>query len=212
LPGERPQWVASGRAVSGGPGWKADIDTSRDVATNVEMNIDLPTLARFLSQPIVAVEVALPTSLNRQWTWGSKVRTNFAAIRTPEGALLFRFGAATDGLLTGIFEDNPYEGYGTEGTLALLPVGDAEGERELLDIRGPMQSHEPLEMVALSDLFPDAGPIYVPDATAFEVSYTQVIRDGAFRFGVSGIRIWSTAASTMIERGSGGVLECSIQS
>jgi hypothetical protein len=67
-------------------------------------------------------------------------------------------------------------------------------------------------MVPLSDLFPDAGAIHVPGATAFEVSYTQLIRDGAFRFDVSGLRIWSAAASTLIERGTGGALECSIQS
>lgn len=209
---QRLQWVAFGWAVFACAGWKAAVDSRGDVATNAEMNIDLPSLARFLSQPIVAVEVALPTSLNRQWAWGPKVRTNFAAIRTGEGTLLFRYGAVSDGLLTGIFDDNPFEGYGIEGTLALLAMGDVEGERKLLDLPRPMQSPESVEMVALNELFPDAGPVYVPDATAFEVSYTQVIRDGAFRFGVSGIRIYSATASTLIERGSGGVLECSVQS
>jgi hypothetical protein len=174
------------------------------------MDIDLPTLARFLSQPIVGIEVALPTSLQRQWPWPSKVRTNFAAIRTDEGALLFHYGLVSDNLLNGIFEDNPFEGYNTTGTLALLTAGDVEGEKRMLALPHPMQSPEPLEMVPLGDLFPDCGAIFVPDATAAEVSYTQIIRDGAFRFDVSGIRIYSAETSTLLERGTGGVLECSV--
>jgi len=168
-------------------------------------------LARFLSQPILAVEVALPTSLNRKWPWPPKVRTNFAAIRTEEGALLFQSGLVSDNLLNDIYDDNPFEGYNPQGTLALLPAGDTEGEKKLLAIRGFTQTPEPLEMVPLSDLFPDAAPIYVPDATAVAVAYTQIIRREAFRFDVSGIRIYSPEASALLERGSGGVLECSIE-
>ena len=175
------------------------------------MDIDLPTLAHFLSQPLVGVEVALPASLHRRWPWPSKVRTNFAAIRTSEGTLLLHFGLVSDSLLDGIFEDNELEGYSTAGALALFATGDAEGEQRLLTRPRPMQSPEPLEMVPLSTLFPDAASIYVPDATAVEVSYAQTIRGGAFRFDVSGVRFYSSEASTIIERGSKGMLECSIE-
>ena len=175
------------------------------------MDIDLPTLARFLSQPIAGVEIALPTSLNRKWPWAAKVRTNFAAIRTEEGTLLIHYALISDSLLDGIYQDNEFEGYNAEGTLTLLAAGDAEGEQKLLALPRPTQSPEPLEMVSLGDLFPETGAIYVPAATAVEVSYTQVIRDEVFRFGVSGIRIYSAEASTLIERGNGGALECSIE-
>lgn len=175
------------------------------------MDIDLPTLARFLSQPILAVEVALPTSLKGKWPWPSKVRTNLAAIRTPEGTLLFHSGQVSDGLLDGIYADNPHEGSITRGTLALVPCTDTDGEPGSLAIPLLMQPPEAVDLVALKDLFPDAAAIYVPDATAVEVAYTQLIRHGAFRFDISGIRIYSPDASTLIERGSGGVLECSVE-
>lgn len=176
------------------------------------MIVDLPQLASFLSQPLIAVEIALPVSLKAAWPWGSKVRTNFAAIRTDGGTLLFHYGLISDTLLNGIFEDNPYEGYNTEGTLALLPAGDSKGERAFLETPRPMETGEPLEMVGLDRLYPDSAPIFVDGETACEVTYTQTIRDGAFRFDVAGIRIFSSAATTLIERGNGGALECDVQS
>jgi hypothetical protein len=190
--------------------WKADVDRLPVRTPFRGMDIDLPKLARFLSQPITGVEVALPTSLKRAWPWPPKVRTNIAAIRTGEGALIFHYRLVSDSLLDGIFEDNPFEGYSTEGTLALLALGDTEGEQIILSSLRPMQSPEPLEMVPLNDLFPNCAAIYVPGSTAVEVAYTQIIREGAFRFDVSGIRIFSADASTLIERGNGSVLECSV--
>jgi hypothetical protein len=176
------------------------------------MDIDLPKLSEFLSQPITAVEIALPTSLGGKWPWGPKVRSNFAAIRTVSGTLFFHFGAVPDSLLNGIFDDNPYEGYVTSGTLALIAEGDDAWEREALALPRPLQSPEPMEMIDLASLFPEARRIYVPDATSCEVSFSQTIRNGVFRFDVSGIRIYSSEASTLLERGSGGVLECSVTS
>lgn len=186
-------------------GWKAEVDIGSTASAYT-------TLADFLSQPLLAVEVALPISLKGAWPWGSKVRTHFAALRTEGGTLLFHYGLGSDTLLNGIFDDNPYEGYNTVGTLALLSAGDVEGERAVLDAPRPMEAAEQLEMVRLDQLYPDAEPIYVNGETACEVSYTQTIRDGAFRFDVAGIRIYSSAATTIIERGHGGALECSVQS
>jgi hypothetical protein len=191
---------------------EADVDIRISASAYITMNVDLPRLAHFLSQPLISVEIALPVSLKGAWPWGSKVRTNFAALRTDGGTLLFHYGLVSDALLNGIFDDNPYEGYNTEGTLVLLSAGDFEGERALLDAPRPMEAAEQLEMVRLDQLYPDAAPIYVDGETACEVSYTQTIRSGAFRFDVAGIRVYSSAATTTIERGHGGALECSVRS
>jgi hypothetical protein len=176
------------------------------------MNVDLPALCEVLSQPITGVQVALPKSLGGNWPWRSKVRTNFAAIRTHRASVLLHYGLVPGTLLDGLADDDAYEGCVTAGTLTLIEPNDMAAEQEALAVSRPFQTPEPLEMVDLDRLFRDAGRIYVEGATACEVSFTQIIRAGEFRFDVSGIRIFSAEASTLLERGSGGVLECVVQS
>ena len=176
------------------------------------MDIDLPALSEFLSRPIRAVQVALPKSLEGRWPWESPVRTHFAAIRTDQGALLLHFAPVASMLLDGIEDDDPNEGLVPAGNLILIGPNDTATEREALEHYAPFEHPDSLEMIDLHRLFPDAGRAYVEGATAFEISFRQLIRNSAFLVDVSGIRIYSPEASTLIEHGSGGVLECSIRS
>jgi len=176
-----------------------------------ESQLDLPALARFLSRPIRSVEVAMSDWPGGRWHGPSTIHTNLAVIRTDEGALVFRYGLVDSHLLDGTHDDDVFAGQCPEGTIALLSkedMADLDDGHALL----PSSGLAPMELVSLATLFPDCGRIFVPDATACEISFTQTIRDGAFRFDVSGIRIYSREASTLLERGAGGMMECSVQS
>lgn len=108
------------------------------------MDLDLPALTTFLSQPVTTVAVALPTSLHGRWPWSSKLRTNLAVIGTGSGTLLFKYGAILDCLFNGIWDENQWEGYSTKGTLTLIEKDAEDKILEVLAFRNPFQSPEPL--------------------------------------------------------------------
>lgn len=192
--------------------WEADIDPDRGASDCRDMDLDLPALTTFLSQPVTTVAVALPTSLHGRWPWSTNVRTNLAVVGTESGTLLFKYGASLDCLFNGISDENQWDGYSTKGTLTLIEKDADSKILEALALRTPFQSPEPFELIALDGLFPNAGRIFVPGLTACELTYTHTIRNGHFRFDATGLRIYSSEASTLIERGTGGVLECTVQS
>lgn len=144
------------------------------------------------------------------WPGLPKVHTNLAVIRTDEGALVFRYGLVTSDMLDGTHDDKAFEGMFPEGMIALFSHEEmAERDDGLALLPAALV---PISLVSLASLFPDCRRIFVPGATACEICFAQTIRDGAFRFDVSGIRIYSSEATTLLERGNGGMMECSIQS
>jgi len=175
-------------------------------------NFDFESVASFFGEPILAVEIALPVRLNRTWPWESRVRTNVAVLKSDKKELILSYGLTPDTLMLGIEEDNPSEGYLPSGSLRISDRNDEASPEEKIDMRIFGSISDPLEFVDLCSLFPDAGRIYVPDATAVEVLYRQIHRDSACRFDVSGIRIFSSEATTVMDRANGAVIECAIES